>query len=113
MLGAEPSGDAPAERALVAGRDVAARCACLIGVTRCVTYLRELIDDDTIVRQHVADRFEIAELRRQHGKIGGNLILELAARLDSSRAHRRELVEMSCDPPEHRGGIADESDLGL
>ena len=56
VLGAERGGDAPAERALVAGRDVGARRARLVGVARRIADLRELIDDDAVVRQHVADR---------------------------------------------------------
>src|SRR4051794_13473879 len=89
VLGPKRGGDAPAERALVAGRDVSARRARLIRIARRIADLGELIDDDAVVRQYITDRIEIAELRGEHREIGRDLILELATRRDAISAHRR------------------------
>ncbi len=84
-----------------------------IGGARRIADLRQLIDHHAVVRQHVADRAQIAELRRQHRKIGGDR--SLSARLASTRSGRigESLREMRREAPEHRCGIADDADLGL
>ena len=64
-LGAERRGVTPAQRALVARREEGARLVGRIGEAGGVAHLRQLIDQDAVVGQRLADGVEIGELRRE------------------------------------------------
>ena len=64
-LDAERGGVAPAQRALVAGRQEGARLVGRLGEARGVAHLRQLIDQDAVLGQRLADGLEIGDLRRE------------------------------------------------
>ena len=113
-LGAERGGISPAERALVAGREERARLVGRIGEAGGVSHLGQLIDQDAVFGQCLADGVQIGDLRRQrlaNPLRGGSL--DLGDGLGAAVPFGVVLCQTIGQRLQRCGRIAHDADLGL